>query len=180
MYLPRGKLLALIAIVVSASMVMGTGAFTSVTAERSVDVKVSGDRGAYLSLQPSNGSNGKYAKMKNGQLAVNLDGSAKKVEGEGVNPNAVTTIDNVFTIRNQGTKDVKVKVMKQGNGSSDAVTFYKGTNPSDTLKKGKTLRVGDDQIKVGIKVDTRGKNFSDGTKLLDSIKVQANATDTGK
>ena len=78
MRLPQGKLLALIVLVVAASMVMATGAFSSVTADRSTDVEVVGDQEAFLALEQGSGPNGqKYATTNNGRLAVNLDGDAK-------------------------------------------------------------------------------------------------------
>lgn len=176
MYMPRGKLLALIAFVVAASMVTATGAFTSVTAERNVDVNVAGDKNAYLALEPGDGKNGKeYATMNNGELAVNLDSDNENIDGQGVNPNATTTIDHVFKITNKGSQDVNVKITTGKNSSTDAVTFYTGSNPKNSLEDGKRLNVGAKPMKVGIKVDTT-KGVSRG-QIMDSIQIKANALD---
>ncbi|MFC6961239.1 DUF1102 domain-containing protein [Halocatena marina] len=143
------------------------------TAERSVDVKVAGDKGAYLALQPAQGPNGNYAKMENGQLAVNLDGDAKEIDGKGVNPNAVTHFDKVFTVTNKGSQPVEVTITEKS--STNAVTFYRKNNPENSLEDGSITVNDGDSVAVGIKVDTRGEKVSNGEKLLDAIQVQANA-----
>ncbi|MFC7185867.1 hypothetical protein [Halorubrum yunnanense] len=49
-----------------------TGAFSSVSAERTVSVGVAEDDEAFLSLEPSNGPNGAYAEQSGGTLELNL------------------------------------------------------------------------------------------------------------
>jgi hypothetical protein len=175
MRLPKGKLLALVALVLAASMVMATGAFSTVTAERSVDVKVTGDKNAFLALQPSDGPNKAYAKMNGGQLAINLNGEAK-VDGKGVNPDAVTSFDNVFTITNQGSQSVKVWI----EDGEKKVSFYAKT-PGQTLnKEGGAVTISPGTTKhIGIMVNA--KNTQKGTQLLsgeDSVIVHAVAPDS--
>jgi hypothetical protein len=174
MRLPQGKLLALIALVVAASMVMATGAFSSVTADRSTDVEVVGDKNAFLALEQGSGPNGqKYATTNDGRLAVNLDGDAK-VNGQGVNPSAVTSFDNVFTITNKGSQSVDIRIQD----SSDAVTFYKNGDPTSSIESaGSSLGVGS-SVKVGINVDTTS-GVAQGN-LLEAITVHATAPNSGQ
>jgi len=95
---------------------VGTGAFSSVTAERDFDVVVSGDAGAYLGLQSHPGPNGAYADTTpQDTLAVDLTDSNSNIGtaisgGEGVNANALSTFFNVFRITNQGTQAIDVEI----------------------------------------------------------------------
>jgi hypothetical protein len=180
MYLPRGKLLALIAVVVAASMVSATGAFSTVKAERNVDVKVTGDKGAFLSLKPATSPNAnEYVKMKSGKLSINLDGSVKKNAGKGVNPDAVTKFDKLFVISNYGSQDIKVTFNETPN--SKAVTFY--TKSKKNIEGGFTIAEGKSKT-IGIKVNTRGDKVQLGKKggtkkLVDSIKIKAKGVGGG-
>jgi hypothetical protein len=96
-----------------ASAAVGTGAFTSVSADRSVSVQVASDSNAFLSLVP--GDTGLVTES-GGTLQVNLAGTGTAAEG--VNFNAVTQIgsrenpeeDYAFKIVNQGTQSMMLKL----------------------------------------------------------------------
>jgi len=91
------------------SAAVGTGAFTSVSANRAVNVRVADDSNALLGLVP--GDTGLVVESS-GTLQINLDGTGTAAEG--VNFNAVTQIgshenpedDHAFKIVNQGTQSV--------------------------------------------------------------------------
>lgn len=136
---------------------MGTGAFTSVTANRDVDVTVEGDASAYLGLEPASGPNGAYAEDNNDQVSVNFndisDGNSSSEpspvgNGTGVNPNATTNIDDVLTIRNQGTQEVTVSL--NTNGLDSAVTAeLEPDAPDYDLSPG-------DSVNVDFEIDSTG------------------------
>lgn len=89
----------------------GTGAFTSVQAERNVSVQVAGDANALLRIAPSDGPNGAYATgSDDGALSLDFTESNGNVDGEGVNQDAVSYFDEVFVIENQGTQEVELTV----------------------------------------------------------------------
>lgn len=172
MYLPRGKLLALIAVVVAASMVTATGAFSSVKADRSANIEVAGDKNAYLAIQPSNDSNGAYAEIDNGMFKLDI-GNIKN-GGQGLNKNAVTSMHNVIAITNKGTQPVTVTVDEKND--KDAVTFYAGSNPSNPVEDD-GIRISDGGTKkIGVKINT--KNGSTATKL-DTIVITAKSDNAG-
>jgi hypothetical protein len=170
---------------------MGTGAFTSVNANRRVDVETAGDASAYLALEPSSGANGNYATTEDGKLAIQLDGSDDTPGGDGVNDDAVTKIEDVFRMRNQGTQPVYIYI----EDSSDDVTFKleraDNISANDVYDSPISRLVGDQEtlveesenaVKIGIgqevaihmKVDTTGDSTPDS--LLDGdITVQAKA-----
>ena len=165
----KGKLFGLLAVFAAIGLVTASGAFTTVSAERTASVNVAGDSSALLALEPTDSSNGKtYADISNGQLEINLaNGSAS-----GVNPNANTTIASVFRITNQGTQEVNVTITDSGSsGYSDAVTFYNGTTNLET--NGKDIPTGNSII-VKIEVDTTG--VSGTPSLVDTITITAEAT----
>lgn len=88
---------------------LGSGAFTSVQADRSVSVDVAGDADAFLRLAPCEESpNGEYVTTTDGTIALDLSESNDDVDGNGVNPEARTVIHSIFEICNQGTQDVCV------------------------------------------------------------------------
>ena len=159
---------------------IGTGAFTSVTATRNVDVDVAGDASAYLRLEGTGGDNSEYVSDDGdgGTLSMNLDSRNETgADGEGVNPDAVTKIDDVFTIENQGTQEVTVTLSKTGH-NSEMVKFYTNSNAYSGNPLGNnsvTLGTGE-KITVSIKVDTEDEGVSDDTELLDSVTFTATAT----
>ncbi|MYL18145.1 DUF1102 domain-containing protein [Halorubrum terrestre] len=172
---------------------MGTGAFTSVEADRNVDVNVSDDAAAYLRLQGSGGNNSEYVTQDGdgNQLAINLTDSnnnfPSSTDPNGVNPDAVTQLDNLFVIQNQGTQEVSVDISKSG-GNTSVVGFYANTSESPTGRynpsNGNTVRLGSGSITlttgetvyVSIEIDTEDSGVSSGTQVLNSVTVNADAT----
>ena len=89
---------------------IGTGAFTSVSAQRTVSVDVTGDNSAYLRLtKAGTGPNSQYAEVSNGEISISLDNSDDG-GGSGLNLESETDIFDIFRIQNQGTQPVFVYV----------------------------------------------------------------------
>lgn len=158
--LPRGKLLALIAIVVAASMVAGSGAF-SVAAERKATVEIAGDKSALLGLQASDKTGGQYAKQTgSGEMEITI---GKNNEGaKGINPDSVTSIDHVFNVSNNGKTKVDVYISSVNtNGSSGKLTFYNPENGEKLTKdNAKTLSSGS-SMSIGVRINAKGLTKSD-------------------
>jgi hypothetical protein len=145
---------------------VGTGAFTSVQANRNFGVTIADDAQAYLAIEPASGPNGGYAYELGEDVEIELGGGigAGSPAGDGVNAQALTQIDKIFKIKNQGTQPVNVKIDKSNLESAsdnftdeqvrDVLTFYRGDNPNvnDIEKGGYTLGTGE-EILVGIQVD---------------------------
>jgi hypothetical protein len=103
---------------------LGTGAFTSVSAERTVTVNVADDDDALLRLtQDGTGPNSQYANISNGQVGIDLDNSDTTNGGSGVNKNAKTFIRDIFRIQNQGTQPAFVYVDPDSVTPEGAKTF---------------------------------------------------------
>lgn len=114
----RKFLVGLGATVSGSAAAVGTGAFTSVTADRSVDVEVAGDDAAYLGLRKAAGPNSDPG--ENSDAYVDTSGAAVSFDfssnngtadlGNGFNPNAVTEVDDLIEVQNQGTQSAYLSV----------------------------------------------------------------------
>ena len=106
------KIYALIAIIcLSTIVLLSTGAFSSVTAERTATINVAGDQYALLGIEKSSGPNGAYADYDSkGALYINFDTLGGSSDHSGVNVDAITIVNNVFTVRNNGTQTVNLYV----------------------------------------------------------------------
>ena len=88
---------------------MGTGAFTSVQAERGITVDTAGDASAYVGIAPDDGPNGQYASTSDGIVSLDFT-SNDETNSTGLNDKAKVNIEDVLQITNNGTQDVYVTV----------------------------------------------------------------------
>jgi hypothetical protein len=102
----RNLLIGMGSLTVGGAAAVGTGAFTSVTAERTVKVNVVGDQNAFLGIQQTGSANSQdYVDIaSSGEVELILDDSDNG--GSGFNPGAETEIDNLLKIVNQGTQTI--------------------------------------------------------------------------
>lgn len=113
----RRKFLATVgSLTAGTAAAMGTGAFSSATAERDVIVEMAGDESAYVGLEAGTAPGvSPYVDIKDGELIIKLDYNG---EGYGVNKGAVTEIGDpddgeyeteyAFKLTNQGTQPIFV------------------------------------------------------------------------
>ena len=103
---------------------MGTGAFTSVSANRDVTIDVADDSSAFLSLSaPDSLENSAYVEeITDGTLAIDISGASER-EGqdgsEGLNRDATTTFLQLFQVENQGSNTVGVRIPLLGTDIHD-------------------------------------------------------------
>jgi hypothetical protein len=168
----RNVLIGLGSIAAGAGTLAGTGAFTSVTATRDAVVNVAGDAGALLSIQAADSPNGDAYVSTNSNGEVGLDLSTDN--GSGVNPNAVTQIDEVLRVMNQGTQPVGFYVEDtDGNGSnSDVVTFEANGDSVEGSGNAVVLEVGESLV-LDIEVNTEGEPDLSDTQILSSVTFYA-------
>jgi len=143
----RRTLLGSAAMTFGGASVLGTGAFTSVKAERSVSVDVVGDADAFLGLRPcphddtveieqnedDEGDGGEddsavafppsHAVVEqNGRIRIDLTGHNNKLANEGITENSVWRFPNALEITNQGTQPVCVDLcIEDSEGDECAV-----------------------------------------------------------
>lgn len=102
----RSLIVALGGVVAGSSTVLGTGAFSTVSAERSVTVETVGDGNALLGIAPFGGPD---APSSNASEYVSApDGGTVAIDIDGVNQNAITTIDRLLRVTNNGEETVEV------------------------------------------------------------------------
>jgi hypothetical protein len=100
---------------------MGTGAFTSVEANRTVTVSTAEDSDALLRMEAtSDNANSEYATTQNGEISIDLGGLTGNEQGSGVNQNATTRVFDIFTIQNQGTQPAIVYAQPSSLKEDDA------------------------------------------------------------
>ena len=113
------KLIPVLAVLAAALIAVSTGAFTSIEAQRTAEIYVAGDASALLTLEPFDGPNGAYVDYDtDGALFLDF----ARVDGTGVNVDAITVFSDVFVIVNNGTQDVTVTLSKTG-GNTGAISF---------------------------------------------------------
>lgn len=93
----RSTLLGLSGLVVGGGAVLGTGAFSTVEAERTVTIETAGDADAFLRLTDARGDS-EYIEEDNGIIQINL---------HNLNRNATTTFRELVEITNQGTQTIQ-------------------------------------------------------------------------
>lgn len=173
--LPRGKLLALVAIVVAASMVAGSGAF-SVAAERKATVKVAGDSDALLGLSSSTETDDQYAREnEKGEMVIDIGENNKGAKG--INPDSVTSIDNVFTVDNNGKDTIEVYITTDTENNNEKLTFYNTETGEELTKENSEKLKSGGSLEVGIEIDATDHYKNDGNIEGDYI-IHADDTDS--
>jgi len=162
---PKGKLFALLAIFAAIGLVTATGAFTSVSAQRTVSVDIAGDSAALVGIQ----STSQYAYENNGQFLIDFSGNNPNFPGgaEGVNPNATTRVDYLFNVTNNGDTTIDIDFIE----NSQYISLYNSSTPSNGanvtgISSGST-------IAVGIEVDTT--NLNEGQGFNTTLTIEANS-----
>lgn len=182
----RRSLLATIGLAAGGSAVLGTSAFSSVEAERTVSVEVASDSQAYLALDDrEEGPNSGFANIVQGTIQFDIDDVFGSVEeGEGPGSKSVYTFDNVFGVENQGTNDVYFEVEFEDIDTLDGIGFYAGDD-DETLLDGEEnvakIPVGE-EADMGIFLDTSEEGVERGEdREIDNITAVITAakdTDT--
>lgn len=174
---PRGKLFALLVVFVAIGLATATGAFTSVSADRTATVNVAGDGSALLALDPADDNNQEeYVSYTDGQIEFTVDD---------INSNATTDVGYVFNVTNNGEDDVTLTIDDSDlvDGNDGDVVFYssgsgdlEASNQDDgvTIASGESIQVGM-QITVG---DIEDLDGADDTAEFLSGDLTINATTT--
>ena len=186
----RTAILGLGSLVVSGGVAAGTGAFTSVEANRDITVDVADDADALLGLDPDRLGNSAYATESDGVVGIDVsqDGD-RDFDGEGVSPFALTTIEEVIEVTNQGTQDVVVSVESEDpsleelegefelfatdpeDGTDDRANLRKGTDTEDLQVIGPG-----DPIALGFEVDARDTDLDNLEGDLADLTVTITAS----
>lgn len=167
----RRKLFILIAIFAAIGLVTATGAFGSVTAQRTAEVSVAGDDAALLGLEAASGAGGNYVTGTD-EITIDLTNA---------NTNATTEIPAALNITNRGNQDVAIQISASGDNAG-AIAFAVQSSELDdtnglpsadlTWPETNAWRIDDsgtqvdlepgESIQVGIYIDTADGDASNG------------------
>ena len=167
----RGRIPGVLVVVLALAVVLGSGAFTAVSAERGVTVEVVGDADSVIGLAPHEGPNGRYAYVDDGLLVVDVSSTNPNDVVRGVGKRTTTRFDGVFDVTNHGAQPVRVWI----DHDSTAVAFYtttEGHGSIDGEENAVWIRPGSGRA-VGLVVDSRGAAVGD--VLLDRVRINAAA-----
>lgn len=201
----RRQVLAGLGMAASGSAVaVGTGAFTSVEADRSIGVAVADeDTASYLALDAVGAStaNGAFAANDGTGKAITFDFNDEIPDsvddgdpvtnygGEGVGKDSTYEFDNVFEITNQGTQEIKVTIEELTKGDFEdnntqpqnpsnqlRMRFYAGSDASTPLHNNpETVGVGNSQA-VGVEIKTGDVAILTGGAYGATALVEADPT----
>jgi hypothetical protein len=176
------------------AIAIGTGAFTSARANRTVSVRAVGDANAFLQI--TKGSAGSYVTGTESQGTLDID------LADSFNENAITVIDNLLDVNNQSadgatinvglstadpsaspsTNDqVAIDVSDSDDGSLIAV-FYVGSHDSRSTATSLTSGA---SASIGAIIDSTGDNYdseaneyttTDGNSTTLSVATDDNLT----
>lgn len=106
----RNVLLGLGAATAGSGAIFGSGAFSSVRVDRDLSITEVDDSNANLILDPVSED---YA---------NTDGNSLGIEFNELNPDADTTVRNVFRVKNNGDRPVRVQFQDPGSATYDELS----------------------------------------------------------
>ena len=176
------------ALATGSAAAVGSGAFSSVEADRDVSVEVANDADAYLGLEGLDNANAnQYVSSSGGTLEIDIAGSGNS--GTGVNQDAVTEFNELFTVSNQGTQDVffyirydpddgqeefldGAPVDQEDPEGEQNLEFFRADDgfilnfPEGGSSNASGIGAGE-SIDVGLRVDTRGVDLDDDEPLFD-------------
>lgn len=106
----RTVLIGLGGLAAGGGALVGTGAFDTVEAERTVTVETAGDADAFLGITPfPDSENADYVTVpEDGTVEIDITDEGTDTSGTGVNENAITAIDRLLEVTNNGTQSVAV------------------------------------------------------------------------
>ena len=185
----RNALIGMGTVAAGAGAAAGSGAFTSVEADRNVSINTAGDGSAALGLIPA-GSNDSSGTTPNAGDYINDTGDTIEIDltstdegATGLNQNAKTVLENLVTVVNNGTQAITGLTLTMSNGGNSnvdagntfqftAVDNAQGGSDLDDIPNGtdilgsshlnKDINQGDADVDFGLVVDLiNGGNSGD-------------------
>lgn len=154
---------------------LGTGAFTSTRAGRTVEVAVADDDDAYLSLDANDESGAVRSRDSGGQIIFDIPGLASRAEGDGVGPNSTYVFGPLMQVRNQGADPIEFFSDSPASlpGELERILL---TGPDGSVLEGESNAVGldpGDAIQTGLLIETAADLSPDDEAVDGSILIRA-------
>ena len=174
----RNALIGLGTVAAGAGVIGGSGAFTSVEADRSMSVETTGDDSAALGLIPAGSNDGSTTANANDYVddsgdTIEIDLSATDNGASGLNQNAKTILENLVTVVNNGTQTVTGLILTvsstpssvdaddtfqftatdNSQGGSDLDDISNGSDILSSTNLNKEIDTGNADVDFGLVVD---------------------------
>lgn len=138
-----------------AGAIVGSGAFSTASAERQMTVRVVDDASSFLALEPGE-RNGAHVSNEDGE-AVSIDFGGGDAEGDGLGIDTAYTFDDTLRIRNQGTETVFVWTSTESDAFDGDDVYLYHDDAESPLSDARAIEVDvGAEIPVGVFVDTTG------------------------
>jgi len=172
----RRRFLAGVGTLVGAgSAALGTGAFTSVKAERNVSITVAKDYRAFLRMDPigDKGIDGKNTgrSFVNGseiEFEIPGDEGGENSDANGVGLDSVYEFHDLVTVSNQGTQPIRLYSNYNGDSLGDLALI----TDSDVLRDDPPVLDVGDSLNVGLYIDTHGSSIGEFNETLSIVADQ--------
>ena len=175
----RRKFLAGLGALASGSAAaVGTGAFTTASAERQVNIRVASDSNGYIGLFDTESP---YSSVNNGQVTLSFDDIEGRGEGAGIgtfdngkglNPNSTYNFDDVFRVveREYGgqlrmvitTSGFNLENLEITSDEGESLLAEDYSDPSSTPR----VDAGDGELTASITIETKGSTDTDAGGAL--------------
>jgi hypothetical protein len=156
----------------SGSIALGTGAFTSVEAERSVSIAVANDAYAFLRMHPisdegidSEDTGRSFTNGNEIEFGLPGHGDGENQNADGVGLDSIYEFHDLATISNQGTQPV---TLHSTYGDSDLADLALVNDDGVLRDDPPELDVGEG-IDIGLYIDTHGSSLGEFDETLTIV-----------
>lgn len=163
----RSLIVGLGGLAAGGGLVLGTGAFSTVEAQRTVSVETAGDADAFLALESAR-EDGEYVTEEDGVIGINLIGNDQGAAG--LTRQAITTFRNLVTVTNQGSQSIESLSLSFADSTEINIgeTFSFPVNEPDSEE---TATVGNGENVLGPAVDATTESLQPGEAVVFGITV---------
>ncbi|QZP38130.1 hypothetical protein [Halobaculum magnesiiphilum] len=166
---PKGKLFALLTIFAAIGLVTASGAFTTVQADRTANVEVSGDSSALIGITENESTSLANLNTDDGEATFEFGNSS-----HGLNQNATTSLTPIADITNNGDEDVELTISFSDLPENWGVTAVDGGN--NTISETTTLTPGE-SIAFGLVFDIPSQSITESEGFSFTIEINADSSE---
>lgn len=167
------------------TLAVGSGAFTSVEADRAMSVEINDDTEAYLNAQPLDedgnpvDDKGPEPVAQNAPYAVIDEDTGRLVlTFDSLNDDAETVISGVFQVANEGTQEVGIFFEKEGDNTGAVDLFANNEDLSiedePIVGQSEAIRIGvGESLDIDVEFDTHDVSSEDN--IMDTLVINGDA-----
>ncbi|TYL38348.1 hypothetical protein CV102_11065 [Natronococcus pandeyae] len=169
----RNVLVGLGTIVAGGGAALGTGAFSSVEADRSVTIETDGDDSALLQIVPNEGYNGDagdYVDDSDDSIEIVIGDDDNSDTGDtGVNVNATTTFIDLLEVTNNGSQDVGFYVESKEDLGEDELLNFKAENQDTIIENSNAVDLSSENGSTTISLEINADEDTDVNDFPDEV-----------